>query len=139
MAGKILILMVVIWVLCVAGVIPGESGEERGALEAATRWLALVDKEEYAERWAQASEFFRTSIEREEWERMVREARMPLAALRQREMIDSRYETSLPGIPDGEYVVMRFRCLYFKRLAIETLTVSREEGGVWKVCGYYIR
>lgn len=138
MAGRILILMVVVLALCVTGVISGESGEEKGALEAATRWLALVDNAKYAESWAQASEFFKASIEQEKWEHMVREAIRPLAGLRQRKMIDSSHETSLPGAPGGEYVVMRFRCLYFKRLVIETVTVSREKDGAWKVCGYNI-
>jgi hypothetical protein len=97
-----------------------------------------VDSEKYAESWVQASEFFRASIEKEEWERMVRKAKRPLVTLRERKMIDSSHETSLPGAPEGEYVVMRFRCVYFKRLALETVTVSRENDGIWRVCGYNI-
>lgn len=131
-------MVVIALVLCAASVMGGESGKEQAALEAATRWLVLVDSEKYADSWTQASEFFKSSIEQEEWELMVQAARRPLVTLKQRKIVRSTYETSLPGAPNGEYVVMQFRSLFLRRPVIETVTASRENDGVWRVCGYYI-
>jgi len=131
-----MLIAVVMFIACVSGVMAGgPPDKEKTALETATRWIALVDSEKYAESWAQASEFFKTSIEQEKWERIVWEARRPLVTLRERKMIGSSYETSLAGAPEGEYAVIQFRSLYFRRLAIETVTVSREKDGAWRVCG----
>jgi hypothetical protein len=48
--------------------------------------------------------------------------------------------TDLPGAPDGEYVVYQYKTSYKnKKKAIETITPMKEEDGVWKVSGYYIK
>ena len=50
------------------------------------------------------------------------------------------YKTSLPGAPDGEYVVMEFTTAFTnKKSAIETITPMLDEDGQWRVAGYYIR
>ena len=46
---------------------------------------------------------------------------------------------SLPGVPDGQYVVIEYRSVYEKKQeAVETVTPMVEDGE-WKVSGYYIR
>jgi hypothetical protein len=48
--------------------------------------------------------------------------------------------TSLPGAPDGDYVVIRFATSFEKKKsAIETVTPMRERNGTWRVSGYYIK
>jgi hypothetical protein len=46
---------------------------------------------------------------------------------------------SLPGAPDGEYVVVQFQTSFAnKAAATETVVLSHEASG-WKVDGYFIR
>jgi hypothetical protein len=50
------------------------------------------------------------------------------------------YKTSLPGAPDGQYVVIQFETSFQnKKSAIETVTPMFEKDGRWKVSGYYIK
>lgn len=46
----------------------------------------------------------------------------------------------LPGAPPGEYVVRQYHAVYDARQAVtETLTLTREADGTWRVIGYFIR
>ena len=48
--------------------------------------------------------------------------------------------TTLPGAPDGEYVVLQFDTSFEqKAAAVETVTTIREKDGTWHVGGYFIR
>jgi hypothetical protein len=56
-----------------------------------------------------------------------------------RKLLSASFQSSLPGAPDGEYVVIQYQAVYQnKAAAIETVTPTRENG-VWKVAGYYIK
>ena len=47
---------------------------------------------------------------------------------------------SLPGAPDGEYVVLQFDTSFAnKKEAVETVTPMLDKDGKWKVSGYYIK
>jgi len=47
--------------------------------------------------------------------------------------------TSLPGAPDGQYVVLRFETSFDnKAKAIETVTPMLDDG-TWRVSGYYVQ
>tara|TARA_B100000809_G_scaffold129085_1_gene127103 strand:- start:1964 stop:2242 length:279 start_codon:yes stop_codon:yes gene_type:complete len=60
-------------------------------------------------------------------------------SLPERSLDKTSYATSLPGAPDGEYVVSLFKSSYDnKESAIETVTVTKSEDG-WKVVGYFIK
>jgi hypothetical protein len=49
------------------------------------------------------------------------------------------YRTSLPGAPDGEYVVMQFNTSYTqKKSAVETVTMVLDKDGKWHVAGFFI-
>ena len=48
--------------------------------------------------------------------------------------------TSLPGAPDGEYVVIQFDTSFTnKKVAVETVTPMKDEDGIWRVSGYYVK
>ncbi len=48
--------------------------------------------------------------------------------------------TSLPGAPDGEYVVIQYNTEFEnKKVAIETITPMLDDDGKWRVSGYYIK
>ena len=66
--------------------------------------------------------------------------REPLGKCTSRKVLDSTYSTSLPGVPDGEYVVIQFEAGYeHKATAIETVTPMLDGDGTWRVSGYYIK
>ena len=57
-----------------------------------------------------------------------------------RQVKSTSYRTSLPGAPDGEYVIIQFKTSFDnKKSAIETVTPMKEKDGSWRVSGYYIK
>jgi hypothetical protein len=49
-------------------------------------------------------------------------------------------EHTLPGAPDGEYVVIQYQTAFQnKKSAIETVTPMLDKDGHWRVAGYYIK
>ncbi len=47
--------------------------------------------------------------------------------------------TSLPGAPDGRYVVILYDAVYeHKQAAVETVT-PMYDGDAWRVSGYFVR
>jgi hypothetical protein len=117
-----------------------DSGKEKAATAAAGKWLALVDEGKYAESWNEASEYFKQNIGQDQWAQAAQGARKPLGALVSRKVASASYKTSLPGAPDGEYVVIVFNTSFeHKKSGTETVTPKKEKDGAWRVCGYYIK
>ena len=57
-----------------------------------------------------------------------------------RKVKSAKYTTSLPGAPDGEYVVIQFDSSFAnKKSAIETLTPALDKDGKSRVSGYFIK
>ena len=110
------------------------------ALSAANDWLQHVDKAQYDASWDTAASTFKSSVPKSKWSTMVRSVRNPLGYVVQREVKKAAYHTSLPGAPDGEYLVIQFRTEFAnKGGAIETVTPMLDSDGNWRVSGYYIR
>jgi hypothetical protein len=107
---------------------------------AATAWLALNDHGDFAASWAQAAPVFQTSISQTNWMNALSNARIPLGSLTARKVASARYSRSLPGAPDGEYVVIRYQSDFEHKMgAVETVTPMLQPDGSWKVAGYFIR
>jgi len=107
---------------------------------AALAWLALTDTGDYPRSWNQAAGIFQASISKQNWENALQNFRKPLGNLVSRKVKSARYAASLPGAPDGEYVVIQYETQFEnKREAMETVTPHLEKDGSWKVSGYYIR
>ncbi len=50
------------------------------------------------------------------------------------------FTRTVPGAPDGEYVVIQFDTQFEnKAAAVETVTPMREKDGSWRVSGYFIK
>ena len=114
--------------------------KNQDAIDAALVQLDLVDNGKYEESWDRASEYFISSVPKEDWERMISAARNPLGKVISRKLKSHQYTTSLPGAPDGEYVVIQFDTSFeSKKSAIETITPMKDSDGEWRVSGYYIK
>ncbi|OEU52871.1 MAG: hypothetical protein BA871_13930 [Desulfuromonadales bacterium C00003096] len=114
--------------------------KEKAAITAAEQWLSLVDSGKYGKSWKQAAENFRGSVSKVAWRDSMMAARKSLGRLKSRSVLNSDYKTSLPGAPDGEYVIIQFETSFEnKQTAVETVTPMLEKDGSWRVCGYYIK
>jgi hypothetical protein len=110
------------------------------ATKAADRWLKLVDAGDYKQSWETASSLFRNAITEDQWAKQVGSARKPLGQLVSRKFKSAQYATSLPGAPDGKYVVIQYDGVFRnKSAAVETVTPMLDKDGQWRVSGYYIR
>jgi hypothetical protein len=117
------------------------SGEaEDLAVKTAGEWLELVDKGEYEASWEEAAALLKSVVTVEQWRQALNAARKPFGELESRELKIAEYATSLPGAPDGEYVVIQFDTSFSKKeSAVETITPMKDDDGVWRVSGYYIK
>ena len=110
------------------------------AQAATTTWLALTDSGKYGESWDTAAQLFKDAGVRSAWENAIRGVRAPLGALVSRKLKSAKFTRSLPGAPDGEYVVIQYDTAYKnKASAVETLTPMRDKDGAWRVAGYFIK
>jgi len=110
------------------------------ALFAANKWLALVDKEKYAESWKEAADLFRHMVQSDLWVASLKALREPLGKLISRKVKSEVYKTTLPGAPDGQYVVIEFKSSFeHKKTVLEIVTPMLGKDGVWRVSGYYIK
>ena len=118
----------------------GAEDKTAAAVQAGTAWLALVDGGKYAESWSEASEIFRGSVPEARWVELAGATRKPLGKLLARKLTSKTYSTSLPGAPDGEYVVVQYASSFTdKKAAVETVSLMKEKDGRWKVAGYFVR
>ena len=66
--------------------------------------------------------------------------RGPLGKAGSRGVRSSEYSTTMPGAPDGEYVVVRFDTTFESgQTALETVVLKKETDGLFRVQGYFIR
>jgi predicted SnoaL-like aldol condensation-catalyzing enzyme len=113
---------------------------EKQAVAAAKSWLALVDDGKYGESWDAAADYPKNALTKDDFAKSLNAARKPLGKLKSREVKSKDYRTSLPGAPDGQYVVIQFKTsLENKKSAIETITPMLDKDKKWRVSGYYIK
>ncbi len=134
-------LLCALLMLAVAAPAAPASDTSAAAAETAARaWLALVDAGKYAESWSSAAAMFRQRITSAQWAAAAAGARGPLGALTSRTLQSATPKSSLPGAPDGEYVVIQFASSFeHKASAVETVTPVKDADGAWHVSGYYVR
>lgn len=108
-----------------------------GQADAAVRsWLSLIDAADYTQSWDTAAAYFRNSISQPQWISRVSAVRTPLGRVKSRQESSTRVARSLPGAPDGEYIVIQFE---HKAATTEIVTPTKDADGQWRVSGYYIR
>ena len=140
MLRKVACLFVIAFTLVPAMLIAQNASKQKAAVASAEKWLGLIDTGKYAASWKEAGTFFRNNVTEQKWEQTMQGMRKPLGSLVSRKLKTDVYETSLPGAPDGEYVVMQFDTSFAnKKSAIETVTTMLDKDGQWRVVGYFIR
>ena len=111
------------------------------AAQAATRdWLKKLDASDYLGTWEGAASMFKTAVSAQAWQQALQSVRAPLGAVRSRTDKSATFTRSLPGVPDGQYVVIQFDTTFEnKAKTVETVTVALDRDGAWRVAGYFIK
>ncbi|MBN8488553.1 MAG: DUF4019 domain-containing protein [Burkholderiales bacterium] len=121
----------------VGSVAAAPQDEAKAAME---RWLALVDTKDYALSWQRAGSPFRSTVSQEQWAKASASVRQSLGEPKQRTLKSAQATNSLPGAPDGQYVVLQFDTSFTnKAAAVETVTAVLEPDGQWRAIGYFIK
>ena len=138
---KFVLVLMGIGIISIIGCSPSSSSEaENAALKSAKAWLALVDSEKYEESWEEAAEYFKGAVPKEQWQQSMQSVRKPIGKNISRKLQSKLYLTSLPGAPDGEYVVIKFDSSFEnKRNALETVTPLLDKDGQWRISGYFMK
>ncbi|MFI5007047.1 MAG: DUF4019 domain-containing protein [Solirubrobacterales bacterium] len=113
---------------------------EELATRRAEAWLALVDQGKYEESWSEASRLFKDAVTKEKWKEALSAVRPPLGKLLSRKLKSRQQTRTLPGAPDGSYVVIQYDSSFeSKKQATETITPMLDPDGTWRVSGYFIK
>jgi hypothetical protein len=113
--------------------------EEQAAERQALGFLGYLDQGRYADSYAYTGMLIRAQVDRESFTSQIQKARAGTGALMGRYLMDVSYTTSVPGAPEGQYVVLHYQSSFANRQeTIETLTLAFAKG-YWRVSGYYIK
>ena len=139
-AKSVCLLVILLSCLLSGSAYAAGGSKEESAVKASGTWLALVDDGRYSESWKNAAAYFKKAVPATRWEQMLSAVRKPLGKVLTRKLQSEEYTTSLPGAPDGEYVVVRYETSFAnKKSAVETVTPMLEKDGKWRVSGYFIK
>ncbi len=131
--------------LCLVGMMvirQGYAQDDRTvkAEAANSAWLALMDAGKYDDARTAAAAVVRAAVSKEAWSQTMVAVRTPLGKVEQRSISSAQFTKSLPGSPDGEYVVTEYKTHFaHKADAVETVVTSKETDGVWRVSGYHFK
>ena len=119
---------------------PSHPEEEEAGVAVAKAWVLLVDKGQYEESWDQASQYFKNAVDKGQWVQTMESVRKPFGRNLSRDVASKQFRTTLPGAPDGQYVIIQFDASFEKKAsAVETVTAMFDQDGQWHVSGYYMK
>lgn len=138
--AKLVLLLSCLSLVFDAQILGADEAAEKAAQEAAKQWLALVDQGKYAESWEGAAAYFKNAVSEQQWLQSMKAVRQPLGKLMSRRLLSATFTKTLPGAPDGQYVVIQYTTSFEnKASAVETVTPMRESDRQWRVSGYFIK
>ena len=134
------LIVTILWICLNSSLVFADEAVENFNPASAQSWLVQIDSGNYAKSWKEASAYFRGAMTEKGWVDALNGTRKPLGKLISRKLAKTQNAQSLPGAPDGNYVVMQFATGFEnKKDAVETVTFMREKDGKWKAAGYYIK
>jgi Protein of unknown function (DUF4019) len=127
--------------LAAAGVARADNEVQTNAAQTqAEAWLKAVDGGDYDASWTEAATLFQKAIAKEQWREAVSKSRQPFGKLISRKVKSRQYTETLPGAPDGKYVVLTYDSVFEnKKAAVETITPMLDGARGWRVSGYFIK
>jgi len=114
------------------------NAEELEVINRAKSWLVLIDNGQYQQSWQQTDSLFKQAMPQSNWSDVLKQVRVPLGKVILRKNLSLMKYDSLPGTPDGEYVIIQFQSQFMnKEQAVETISLSKNSGQ-WQPLGYFI-
>jgi hypothetical protein len=112
----------------------------KAATEATNRWLAIVDAGNLADSWRDTAAVIKLGVTETDWVVDLNAIRGKVGKATMRELKTAQFSTTVRGAPlTGEYVTISYLTKFASApLATETLIVSKEADGVWRIAGYNI-
>jgi hypothetical protein len=115
------------------------ASEELAAQRQALGFLGYLDQGRFADSYSYTGMLLRNQLDREAFASKVESARANTGALQSRELVDAGYTTSVPGAPEGQYVILHYHSSFVRRPdTVETLTLALAKG-YWRIDGWYIK
>ncbi len=119
---------------------PPQAAPASAPQQAAKSWLALTDSGKYAASWQAASPTFQAQLTQDQWAGAVQPVRDPLGKVQKRTLRSGQRTTTLPGVPAGDYAVLSYAIDFAKKpAATETVILTHDPDGKWRVSGYFIK
>ena len=116
-----------------------ETGQA-AVIDAAHAWLKLLDDGKYGDAWEATAQFNKDSIDKQKLVELYNRIRKPLGQVDSRKQTSFKQMTSLPGAPDGQYAVIGFQTRFEKKKqTLETVVMTREKDGQWRVSGWALK
>lgn len=135
-----LFLLLNVQALAAEGQKPVSKAPASPVISTVSEWLAIIDAGRYDESWSKASALFKGAAKVDQWVQALNGVRKPLGAVLSRNLSNVATKTSLPGAPDGSYVILTYKTSFAqKKDAVETVTFMKENDGVWRAAGYFIK
>jgi hypothetical protein len=116
-----------------------EGGAAPEGVEAAKSFLALIDAVKYDESWDAAAPTLKGLVKQGMWTQIQAANHRRFGTLSSRRFESAEATTTIPGSPDGQYVVVKYRSTYGSKRASETVTVTHTDEGQWKVLQYELK
>jgi len=113
--------------------VPAPTAAQPGPDDRAKQWLTLIDDSNYTDGARQMG----SQAKKAQIDALPRQ-RNPLGAVANRNLKDVKLSTTNPGMPSGQYAVVRYDSNFAHRAnTIETVTLAMNKGA-WSVVGYRI-
>jgi hypothetical protein len=107
--------------------------------KAAQSWLALDDADNWDACWSALAPAVQGQIGKDQFAESLRTVRNELGKVKTRRPHSVTFTHTLPGAPDGDYVVLQYDTDFDKGSAVETVVPMRTPDGSWRVSGYFVQ
>ena len=129
-----------IFLLCSWTVSAAELDYPYEAKQVVDAFLIQVDNGQFGESWDGASPLFKANVSRPEWVRKMTCLDPLMGHVTQRTVKSAETRTSIPGAPDGKYLLIVLQSVFeHKEKAMETIILRWDEVSRWTVSGYFLR
>ena len=110
------------------------------ATAAGDAWLKFIDQGNYDQAYAQTGAQFKKTIDKEAWVKQITPYRGALGSVGSRKVDSAEYSDSIPELESGQYVRLKYTTSFqHGPNSYEEVTVQKENDGVWRIMGYYVR
>ena len=137
--------MIAMTMICGLGIGLARADDQAAAVEqvkqakqAADAWLKLVDDGNYKESWNQFASVVKPLVTEDKWEQEAGGIRKMLGPVISRTFKGAKLATTLPGAPDGHYVIIQYDSSFAnKKSTVEEVVPMLDTDGQWRISGYH--